>query len=355
MRPSGFIRSAVCACLLAQLGCGNGSNGGNPGAGGAAGAAGAGGGSAGTGGGSAGSGAGGGSAGSGTGGTTGNAGGAAGRGGSAAGVGGRGGSGGGAAGRGGSGGGAAGTGGGAGAGTTCKRGIAANIAPGAAFYPSVGWWYNWSVSRTGGNTGIEFVPMVWGSSTVNNTLPSGSRFLLGFNEPNFKEQSNLTPTAAANAWPALQANAARSSVPIVVGPGLNFCGPAANCNGTDPYQYLRDFMTACSDCQIDHIAVHWYDNFPSLRAYIESNASLEGWVQFDKPIWLTEFSLGGGATVAQQEEFMRAAIPYLESQPNVFRYAWFSADPIPNARLLNSDGTPTALGQVYISLPGNCR
>jgi len=51
---------------------------------------------------------------------------------------------------------------------------------------------------------------------------------------------------------------------------------------------------------------------------------------------------------------MRAAIPYLESNPHVFRYSWFSADPIPNARLVNSDGSPTALGQVYVSLPGGC-
>ena len=60
------------------------------------------------------------------------------------------------------------------------------------------WWYNWGLSRTGGNTGIEFVPMVWGSSTVNGTIPSGSKYLLGFNEPNFKAQSNLTPLAAAD-------------------------------------------------------------------------------------------------------------------------------------------------------------
>ena len=301
----------------------------------------------------------------GTGGTgRGGTGGAAGTGGS----GGRGGTGGGAgsAGRGGTGGaagtggsrggtgGATGTGGTGAANPTCKRGIAANTAPGAAFYPAVRWWYNWGLSRTGGNTGIEFVPMIWGSSTVNGTIPSGSKYLLGFNEPNFKAQSNLTPLAAATAWPMLTANAGRAGVPIVVGPGMNFCGPAANCNGTDPYVYLKDFMAACTNCQIDHIAVHWYDNFPSLRAYIESNASLAGWVQFGKPIWLTEFSLDGSATVAQQEAFMREAIPYLESQPNVFRYSWFSADPIPNARLINSDGTPTALGQVYISLASNC-
>ena len=249
--------------------------------------------------------------------------------------------------------GSAGTGGAGGAASTCKRGIAANTAPGAAFYPAVRWWYNWSLSRSGGSTGIEFVPMVWGSSTVNGTIPSGSKYLLGFNEPNFKAQSNLTPQAAAAAWPALQANA-RNAGALVVGPGLNFCGPAANCNGTDPYVYLTDFLTACTNCEVDHIAVHWYDDFPSLRAYIESNASLAGWEQFGKPIWLTEFSLNGNATAAQQEAFMRQAIPYLEGHPSVFRYSWFSADPIPNAKLINSDGSPTALGQVYISLPSSC-
>jgi len=197
--------------------------------------------------------------------------------------------------------------------------------------------------------------MVWGNSTVNGTIPSGSKYLLGFNEPNFKAQSNLTPQAAAAAWPALQANGRSASVLAIVGPALNFCGPASSCNGTDPYVYLTDFLSACTNCQVDHIAVHWYDDFPSLRAYIESNASLAGWEQFGKPIWLTEFSLGGSATAAQQEAFMRQAIPYLECHSSVFRYSWFSADPIPNAKLINSDGTPTALGQVYISLPSTCQ
>ena len=247
-------------------------------------------------------------------------------------------------------GGATGTGGAA---PTCKRGIAANTAPGAAFYPAVRWWYNWGLSRSGGNSGIEFVPMIWGSSTVSGAIPTGSKYLLGFNEPNFKAQSNLTPQAAATYWPSLQANA-RGAGALVVGPALNFCGPAASCNGTDPYVYLTDFLGACTNCQVDHIAVHWYDDVPSLRAYIESNASLAGWEQFGKPIWLTEFSLNGNATVAQQEAFMRQAIPYLEGHPSVFRYSWFSADPIPNAKLINSDGSPTALGQVYISLASNC-
>jgi hypothetical protein len=140
-----------------------------------------------------------------------------------------------------------------------------------------------------------------------------------------------------------------------VSPAVNFCGPASQCNDTDPYQHLKDFFTACASCKVDYVAVHWYNcDLPSLQDYLEPGGSLEGFVQFGKPIWLTEFSCGGTSTVAEQQAYMMAAIPYLEGNPNVFRYSWFSADPIPNAQLLNADGSPTALGQVYISLPQTC-
>jgi Glycosyl hydrolase catalytic core len=238
--------------------------------------------------------------------------------------------------------------------TSCKRGIATNTAPGAAFSPAISWWYDWSLTGGGPNTGIEFVPMIWGSSTVSGTIPAGSKFVLGFNEPNFHAQSNLTPQAAAAAWPALQANA-RAAGAAIVSPAMNFCGPAASCNGTDPYQYLKDFFAACTNCQVDYVAVHWYNcDLPSLKDYLEPGGSLEGFEQFGKPIWLTEFSCDGSATAAQQETFMRAAIPYLEGNPHVFRYSWFSASPIPNAVLMNGDGSPNALGQVYAGLAQSC-
>jgi hypothetical protein len=238
----------------------------------------------------------------------------------------------------------------------CKRGIAANTAPGAAFFPAVSWWYNWSLQPSGGHTGIEFVPMIWGASTVSGAIPSGSSFLLGFNEPNFMSQANLTPAQAAADWPALQANAVLSALAGgIVGPAMNFCGPVASCNGTDPFQYLSTFLADCAGCEVDYVAAHWYNcDLPSLQDYLESGGNLAGYEQFGKPIWLTEFSCDGNATEAQQEAYMRAAIPYLESNPRVFRYAWFSASPIPNAQLVNADGSPTALGQVYIGLPQTC-
>ncbi|HVW24599.1 MAG TPA: glycosyl hydrolase [Polyangiaceae bacterium] len=199
--------------------------------------------------------------------------------------------------------------GGTSASTTCKRGIAANTAPGAAFFPAIGWWYDWSMQRSGADVGIEFVPMMWGKSDVNTAIPKGAKYLLTFNEPNFHSQSNLTPQQAASYWPTIEMVANAAHVPIV-SPAMNFCGPEDQCNGTSPYQYLKDFFTACTNCKVDYVAVHWYNcDLPSLQDYLEPGGSLEGFEQFDKPIWLTEFSCNGGASEADQEKFMRAAIP----------------------------------------------
>lgn len=235
--------------------------------------------------------------------------------------------------------------------TSCKRGIAANTAPGTAFSPNVAWWYDWSMQGEGG---VEFVPMMWGKGDADTAVPAGAKYLLTFNEPNFHAQANLSAEAAAALWPTLEARAKAAKVPIV-SPAMNFCGPASDCNGTDPYQYLKDFFAACADCEVDYVAVHWYNcDLPSLQDYLEPGGGLEGFEQFGKPIWLTEFSCDDKASAADQETYMRAAVPYLEANPHVFRYSWFSADPIPNAKLVAADGSPTALGRVYLGLPQSC-
>ena len=235
----------------------------------------------------------------------------------------------------------------------CKRGIAANTAPGPAFSPGVAWWYNWAIAGSAA-PGIEFVPMMWGKNDASKAVPSGARFLLTFNEPNFHAQSNITAQAAADLWPMVEAQARAAGVPIV-SPGMNFCGPAENCNGTSPYGYLKDFFAACTDCQVDYVAVHWYNcDLPSLKDYLEPGGSLEGFEQFERPIWLTEFSCNPDASLAEQEAYMREAVPYLEANSHVLRYSWFSADPIPKAKLVADDGTPTALGSVYAGLDQTC-
>jgi hypothetical protein len=253
-------------------------------------------------------------------------------------------------------------------GAHCKRGIAANTAPSAAFAPTasspgITWWYNWSNQGSSGTTGIEYVPMIWGSASLGDAIPAGSRYLLGFNEPNFKSQADLTSQQAATDWPMLEAKA--NGIPLV-SPAVNYCGSSSNSSQctdpavTDPYTYLKDFFADCSGCEVDYVAVHWYNcDLPSLKAYLEGNldagGGLQGFVQFKKPIWLTEFSCDGSHSVADQKAYMQAAVPYLESNPNVYRYSWFSAGPIANAELMNSDGSLTDLGTTYIGLPESCR
>ena len=253
----------------------------------------------------------------------------------------------------------------------CKRGVAMNAAPSAAFAPTVSspsspgisWWYNWANQSPGGGAPIEFVPMIWGGQSLSQSIPSSSRYLLGFNEPNFNTQANLTVQQAASDWPQVQAKAAALGIPVV-SPGVNFCGSAsdssqcAQASVTDPYTYLKDFFAACDGCKVDYIAAHWYNcDVPSLRSYLEGggDGGLQGFAQFGKPIWLTEFSCDTTHSVADQKAYMQAAVPYLESNPNVTRYAWFNAGPIPNAELTNSDGSLTDLGKTYVALPQNCQ
>jgi hypothetical protein len=251
---------------------------------------------------------------------------------------------------------------------TCKRGIATNTAPSAALAPSsaspgVSWWYDWAAQASGG-TGIEFDPMIWGAGSLGAKLPSGSRYVLGFNEPNFKAQSNLTAAQAATDWPMVEA-AAKAAGAALVAPAVNFCGSSADPSGcsdpsvTDPYTWLKDFFVACAGCTVDYVAVHWYNcDLPSLRAYLEGNldagGGLQGFVQFGRPIWLTEFACDNSHAEADQEAYMRAAVPYLEGNPHVFRYSWFNASNISNALVMNADGSLTALGKVYVGLPQSC-
>ncbi len=249
--------------------------------------------------------------------------------------------------------------------STCKRGIASNVPPTAGFAhtstsPGISWWYNWSEQNAATPAGIEFVPMVWGAGSLNSAIPGSASYVLGFNEPNFKGQSDLTPQQAAADWPAVVSDAHAVGAKLV-SPAVNFCGSAAdpsNCSDpsvTDPYTYLKDFFAACPGCEVDYVAVHWYNcDLPSLQAYIDGNSSLEGFVQFGKPIWLTEFSCDGSNTVAQQQAYMEAAVPYLEGNANVYRYSWFSSSAIASAQLANSDGSLTPLGTTYASLAENC-
>ncbi len=269
----------------------------------------------------------------------------------------------------GAGGASAGAAGGSGTGATnCKRGSAYGYTSAddlTAVSPGVRWWYNWSprpdegVASAYQQLGVEFVPMIWGEGDLKAErvamIPPGSRYLLGFNEPNFKSQSNLSAKQAAALWPQVEAIAKARNLTLV-SPALNFCGPESNCWSTDPFVWFDEFFASCPGCQVDHIAVHWYAcSKDALSWYLGQVKD-----RYKRSIWLTEFScLDDGALKgdpAKQAAYMSDALTLLEGDPMVFRYAWFSGrwKDTPAVDLLGSPGQLTALGQQYLSTKATC-
>ena len=213
----------------------------------------------------------------------------------------------------------------------CKRGIAANTAPGAAFFPAVGWWYNWASAVGRRHRDRVRADGLGQRARVSGTIPPG-RSSCSASTSRTSTQSNLTAAQAAADWlDACRRNAVKSALPIVA-PGDELLRAGGELQRHRPVHVPDDFFAACTGCEVDYVAAHWYNcDLPSLKDYLEPGGSLAGFEQFGKPIWLTEFSCDASASEAQQEAYMRAAIPYLESNPHVFRYSWFSAGPIPNA------------------------
>jgi len=230
----------------------------------------------------------------------------------------------------------------------------------------ISWWYNWSslpdfdIRSTYSVYNVDFTPMAWnasGISGVNSQVSQDNRikYILGFNEPNFKDQANMTPTQAAAAWPQLQAIADKYGLKLV-SPAVNYCGNCVSENGTvytSPFKWLDDFFAACPGCRVDYIALHWYGGGNSIMGYVNDAR------KYGKPIWVTEFAdwENTGVTPEIQKNYLAGTTNFLERDPGVFRYSWFigrgpGAATYPYLDLYGySSGTLTTLGQTYLDIP----
>ncbi|MBI9039927.1 glycosyl hydrolase [Lutibacter sp.] len=233
---------------------------------------------------------------------------------------------------------------------------------------NISWWYNWgaqpdnAIRSTYQNYNVDFTPMAWngtGISAVNNWVNQDSKvkYILGFNEPNFKDQANMTPSQAATAWPAFQ-SIAKSHNLKTVGPAVNYCGNCVSENGTtytNAFKYLDDFFAACTDCEVDYIALHWYGSGNSIVGYINDAR------KYNKPIWVTEFASWDYSnpvqSVEEQKKYLAGTVNFLERDPDVYRYSWFigrtnaGATSYPYIDLYGSDGKLTELGEIYMKIP----
>ncbi|MBQ0849438.1 glycoside hydrolase family protein [Streptomyces sp. BH-SS-21] len=213
-----------------------------------------------------------------------------------------------------------------------KKGISAWKFDGvtrAMTHAKVGWFYTWATGRGGirAPRGAEFVPMIWGPESVSraelNRAKAQGDILLGFNEPDHPQQSNMTVAQALELWPRLQATGMRLGAPAVAS-GADVAGG-----------WLDRFMKGAKarHYRVDFIPVHWYGaDFNSGRATDQLRDYLKATYQrYKKPIWLTEYALtdfSSGVprypTKTQQATFVKKSTAMLQRQSYVKRYAWFT-------------------------------
>ncbi|KAH9844006.1 glycosyl hydrolase catalytic core-domain-containing protein [Rhodofomes roseus] len=217
----------------------------------------------------------------------------------------------------------------------------------------VTWYYTWSPSSV--STSLEFVPMLWGDrqvsqweNSINRTIHNlGVTHVLGFNEPDYPTQSNMTPSHAASVW--------RAQIEPLRSQGVLLGSPTPT-SAPEGKQWLLDWLGACNGgCTVDFVALHWYDiNSTAFIEYLEDFHDT-----FQKPLWITEWACQNFNLADEQcslqniVDFMNATQSFMDSTEWVERYAWFGA--MENLQgvnqddgLMDSSGRINALGEQYI-------
>ena len=215
------------------------------------------------------------------------------------------------------------------------------------------WHYSWGVNANITEPdSVRFVPMVWSKWSLDRNLAivdslakvGKVKQLLGFNEPDGKEQANLTVEESISYWPKLM----NLNIPL----GSPACIHADNA-------WMKEFMTKAEGkgFRIDFICVHWYGgaNAQSLIDHLKAIHDL-----YKRPIWVTEFApadwnassaAASKVTKAMALTFMQQILPALEKTDYVERYSWYSSSPdnaaLGNSALFDTDGKLTQLGEYY--------
>lgn len=207
------------------------------------------------------------------------------------------------------------------------------------------WWYNWGC-RGAGTPGYEFVPQVKGNrlplvdAEISQVNDRGAKAILGYNEPERKDQGNVELEAALTAWPRLTAFAEQRGLRV---------GSPSNSSDNGGGAYLRAFMEGAKTrrLKVDFLVVHWYRS--------ASPDAFEAWLRdlnsaYRLPIWIKEFNaMYTGADEGGHQRFLRGAMRTLERLRFVERYAYFNPGNGP-AALFSPDGSLSKLGEIYRSI-----
>lgn len=215
------------------------------------------------------------------------------------------------------------------------------------------WFYSWSTDTDKGiPEGIDFIPMVFGKWGIAEPTAKAAAFakktgvgeILGFNEPDQKEQANISVEKALDAWPLLMKTGLRIGSPACVHPDK---------------EWMKEFMAGVEErkLRVDFVCMHSYTG-PNAKGFVERIEAVHS--LFKRPIWITEFAVGDWEATSPETnrhrperilKFMEELLPMLEAMDIVERYAWFPAGQdnkaLGTSALFDKDGKLTPLGECY--------
>lgn len=128
--------------------------------------------------------------------------------------------------------------------------------------------------------------MLWGKDQVNQWQHTIQQTIsqrhvshvLGFNEPQQNDQSNISASDAAALW--------KDQIEPLKSQGIRLGSPAPS-SAPSGRQWLLDWLNACQGgCTVDFVALHWYDiNSTAFIGYLNDFHDT-----FQRPIWVTEWA-----------------------------------------------------------------
>ena len=218
-------------------------------------------------------------------------------------------------------------------------------APQQADFTNSTWFYNWGLTASypiGTTYNQEFVPEKWGAGGNLSTMFSLSEasHLLGYNEPDHSEQSNVSVETAVAEWPSLLQT------------GMRLGSPA-----TTDFTWLYNFMSECKklNYRVDYVVIHAYWGGLSGSEWYEKIKTVHETT--GRPIWIKEWNNGANWTTegwpsstedqyAKQLSDLTAILNVLDTCSFVERYSIYNW--VEDKRMIiSSSATLTSAGEYY--------
>ncbi len=211
--------------------------------------------------------------------------------------------------------------------------------------PKISWLVNWYSGPPGDmSPNIEFVPENYGKESdfdgtwtrnAKAAIEAGATHFLGFGETHTDNAKlHMEPGEAVDFWMKEMhpyTNQVKVSAPSIVQPG---------------WPWLTEFLEKCevAGCDVGFLTIHWFWKCSEIEDFKTNTQKGITLAKGTKPVWIDNFGCSG--SVEEQIAFLAEALPYLESTPEVERYAYVALDK--ETGFLDQSGQGLSqLGQYY--------